>query len=121
MSLIRPLGGNKKVRKIAQVVGDYVPKEDINRLEEIKEELLELIEEAQRIVSGGDEMTYQRAKSYWIPHVIMALTKEHEWLGGSMETMEDTIEELKEQLQEREEEEEMDNIPLHEPGQEEDK
>lgn len=77
---------------------------DIDRLEEIKEELLTLMDEAKHLVRSGENLTYERARSYWIPHVIMALTKEHEYLGGSMVTMEDTIEELKEQLGPEEEE-----------------
>lgn len=89
MSLIRPQGSNR-VRKTAQE--DI----DINRLEEIKEEMLELLDEADRLLSGAEGMVYDRAKAYWIPHIKMALTKEHDYLGGSMETLEDTIEELRE-------------------------
>jgi hypothetical protein len=36
-----------------------------------------------------------RAKSYWLAHAKMAITRQHEYLGGSMVTMEDTIEEIR--------------------------
>lgn len=67
------------------------------RLEEIKEEILGLLHEAEDIVRRGDRMTYQRAKSYWIPHIETALVKDTAYLGGSVFTMEDTINALKEE------------------------
>ena len=39
-------------------------------------------------------MTGQRAKAYWLAHVTMALTRDHDYLGGSMVTMQDTLTEL---------------------------
>ena len=35
-----------------------------------------------------------RAQSYWIPHIYMAVDNEHQWMGGSMVTGMDTVEEL---------------------------
>jgi len=93
MSLVIPQGKNRKFKKTAQL------ETNAGRLEEIKEEMLSLLDEAEHLVRQ-ERGVYDRAKSYWIPHIKMALTKEHEYLGGSMVTMEDTIEELKEQLEE---------------------
>jgi hypothetical protein len=71
--------------------------EAIRRLEEIKYEMKDLVSEAKNIVhqvSGGD-VRYERAKCYWIAHIEGALDKDNEWLGGSMQNMQDTIDELK--------------------------
>ena len=35
-----------------------------------------------------------RAEAYWKAHIICALRNDHQYLGGSMCTLEDTIEEL---------------------------
>ena len=73
-------------------------KEDVNRLEEIKDQIRELVEEAQGILQTCDNrVTKERAKSYWIPQLYMALDNNHEYLGGSMCTMEDTIAEIEDQ------------------------
>lgn len=65
------------------------PKE---RLEEIKDEIKELMEEAKHLVRRhADQIVYEQARSYWIPHILMALDKDHDYLGSSMFTMEDTI------------------------------
>jgi len=83
-----------------------VKEEDIDRLSEIRDEMLDLVEEAKGIMSSIEDIVGDRAKSYWIPQLIMGLTTNHNYLGGSMCTMEDTIEELKELLEEEYEEEE---------------
>ena len=68
------------------------------RLDEIKDELLELLDEAEDIVrdldTAPDKMTYNRAYAYWIPQLTMALTNEHEWLGSCSVCLEETIEDL---------------------------
>ncbi|MBX3045090.1 MAG: hypothetical protein KIT33_15950 [Candidatus Kapabacteria bacterium] len=64
----------------------------VERLTEIKEQILELLEEAKDILPKG--MTKERAKSYWYVHIQTAILNEHEYLGGSMVTMDDTIFEL---------------------------
>ena len=71
--------------------------EALDRLKEIRDEMLELLDEADRILRhdfGG--LIYDRAKSYWLAHVKMALTKEHGYLGSSMCDFEDTISEIEE-------------------------
>jgi hypothetical protein len=72
--------------------------ETIERLNEIKEQMLELLEEAKDLLPEG--MTKERAKSYWYAHIKTAILKEHEFLGGSLVTIDDTISELEEDFEE---------------------
>lgn len=67
--------------------------ETVDRLEEIRIEIEELAREAVGMLDG---ITRERARSYWFAHIICALSKESEFLGSSMITMEETIEELRE-------------------------
>lgn len=60
------------------------------RLEEVKDEILELIGEAEELVKGTSEE--DRAGAYWLSHIKGALTNESGIIGGSMYTMEDAIE-----------------------------
>lgn len=64
------------------------------RLEEIREEMLELLEEARNIIPDGTLKA--RAEMYWYAHIKTAILKEHEYLGGSVVTIDDTIIELSE-------------------------
>jgi len=61
------------------------------KLFEIKEEISELIEQAEEIVRkhGQERGIYDRAKAYWIGHIKMSLSKDYGY--GSMCTMEDTV------------------------------
>ena len=68
--------------------------EDLERLAEIKDEIEELLDEARGIIRSGDEGAYERALVYWLAHIRTALDNDHEYLGGSMVTMQDTIDEL---------------------------
>ena len=69
--------------------------EVVDRLQAIRIKIEELTREARDLLeSYGSDITFSRAESYWIPHIIGALTKESEWRGGSMITMEDSIAEL---------------------------
>jgi hypothetical protein len=71
--------------------------EALDRLKEIQSEMLELLDEADRILRHDFKgMIYERARSYWLAHVKMALTKDHGYLGGSMCDFEDTIKEIEE-------------------------
>lgn len=74
--------------------------EAIDRLTEIKEQMLELLEEAKDLLPEG--MTKERAKCYWYAHIKTAILKEHEFLGGSLVTVDDTISELGEDSEEDE-------------------
>ena len=65
-----------------------------DELEEIREQMEELIHQADSLLRGTDE--YNAAKGYWIAHIMTALSNDHDYLGGSMETMQDTIDALRE-------------------------
>ncbi len=71
--------------------------ETVQRLQEIKEQMLELLEEATSIIPEG--ITKERARLYWYAHIKTAILKEHEYLGGSMVTMDDTIQEITEEVE----------------------
>jgi hypothetical protein len=62
------------------------------RLFAIKQQMLELLNEALVILLDTEEE--ERAKSYWWPHIRMALDEEHSYLGKSMFTIQDTVEAL---------------------------
>ena len=69
--------------------------EAIERLQVIREEIESLTNEADRFIhESGSEMAYSRAKSYWIAHILGALTGR-----GSMVTMENTIDEMAEEVE----------------------
>lgn len=68
-------------------------REAIHRLREIQNEIEELIDEAMHCIRDAGGSTAQ-AEAYWKVHIICALRNEHEYLGGSMVTMQDTIEAL---------------------------
>lgn len=62
------------------------------RFEEIKDQIKELLNEALDLVPEGGAKA--RAKAYWYPHIITALDNDHEYMGGSMCSMQDTLEEF---------------------------
>jgi len=74
-----------------------------NELEDKRDQMLELLEEMRDLVNSGPDHIKARAKAYWLPHVEMALTKEHGFLGGSMCDVQDTINELREDEEDEEE------------------
>lgn len=60
------------------------------RFEEIIGQIRELLEEAIDLVP---ESNRARAESYWYPHIVTSLDNDHEFMGGSMCCMNDTLEE----------------------------
>lgn len=68
--------------------------ENLDRLKEIQEEMLELRREAEKLLHKDGGSHYMRAKAYWLAQLKTSLTNEHEYLGGSMCSMQDTIEEI---------------------------
>ncbi len=67
------------------------------RLLEIKEEIKELANEAISVVAEETKgQIFARANAYWHPQILMTLDKEHDYMGGSMCTLEDTIKEINE-------------------------
>lgn len=75
---------------------DYTENNDdiIYQLEELQEQMLNLLGEAESLVRGTSEEG--PAQAYWLAHVETALTNDHGYLGGSMTTMQDTIDALRE-------------------------
>ena len=65
---------------------------DKNRFEEIIGEIKDLLEEALDLVPEG--MSRSRADSYWYAHMIVNVTEDHGYMGGSMCSMQDTLEEF---------------------------
>jgi len=64
------------------------------QLRDIQAEMIDLLDQAQRLLRSVPGMTRERAESYWLAHARMAITKNHGYLGGSMVDMDDTIAEL---------------------------
>jgi hypothetical protein len=61
-------------------------------MEELKEDIKQLVEQLYNMVSPQEQAA---AKSYWYPHIMMALDSDHQWLGGSMTTVQDTIDAMR--------------------------
>jgi len=64
------------------------------QLRDIQAEMIDLLDQAQRLLRNAPSITRERAESYWLAHTRMAITKSHSFLGGSMFDMDDTIAEL---------------------------
>lgn len=65
-----------------------------DHLVEIKEKMINLIDEARQVVEGTPAEA--RANAYWLAHLRCALDDDHGYLGGSMCTLQDSINELRE-------------------------
>ena len=76
---------------------------NINRLREIRDELRELVEEANDIIEKSPNKTIiGRWNSYGLPSLMMAIDEETEWIGGSMGCLEEIIKDLEEDEKEGE-------------------
>lgn len=85
---------------------------DHDRLVEIQETMVDLLEEAKTLVrQSGQKHVYERAKAYWIGHIATALSEESDYIGKSMCTMEETINELEVEEMDDEEVEESSDLP----------
>jgi hypothetical protein len=83
-----------------------ISRESVDRLREIQEEIGELLEEALRIVkSSGDKFQIARSKSYWHPHIQMALSDYHSYVGKDGATLEGTINALEAHVSDEDDEE----------------
>ena len=72
-----------------------------NQLMEIKIEIKDLVERALDIVrEEGTPRMINEAKAYWYAQILTKLDKDHDYLGGSMCTMEDTIKKINKENQE---------------------
>ena len=65
-----------------------------DELREIKEQMLELLSDAQTVLREAPEIVKARAEAYWRAHIRCAIDNEHGYLGRSMVTLQDTIDEL---------------------------
>ena len=69
--------------------------EDHERLVEIKDEMKNMLEEAKELIRrNASDWVYNRAKSYWIGHIAMALDEEHDFMGSDGVTFQNTIDEV---------------------------
>lgn len=91
-----------------------INRSDLERLRELQMNILDALEEASNIIRMSDRSIYERAKSYWLAHAKMAITKEHEYMGGSMVDMDDTIRELEDMADGDEDEDEYDDEGVEE-------
>jgi len=79
-------------------------KEDVERLEDIRAEMMDLLDEAKNIIrQSGNKSVYERAKAYWIGHIDSGLGG-GDYVDTYDYTFEKTIKELQNETQENEEE-----------------
>jgi len=65
------------------------------RILEITEEIIDLLEEAMSLVRHvGTPTEIARARSYWLGHIRMSLNEDHGYMARGNCTMEDTAREL---------------------------
>ena len=68
---------------------------DINRFQEIQDEIDSLTDEALSIIKlNCSKKEYESAKAYWHPQIKKVIRDDTEWLGGSMHSMEKSLEAL---------------------------
>ena len=68
---------------------------DLDRLTAIREEFLELLYEARRLLKRQGGPAYERAQFNWLTQIETALKNEPGFVSGSRTTMEDTLAELR--------------------------
>jgi ElaB/YqjD/DUF883 family membrane-anchored ribosome-binding protein len=73
--------------------------DDVERLDEILNEMNELLDEAKRIVrKSSSSQTKDRARAYWIGHIDAALDDEGEYVSHRSQTMAGTIDDLRDEV-----------------------
>ena len=71
------------------------------RILEISEEMQELLREAMGLLrEHGTDLDYQRARSYWYAHIMIALGGDHGYMARSAASMIGTAEDLMEEEEE---------------------
>jgi hypothetical protein len=75
------------------------------RFEEIICEIKELLEEAINLVP---DHARSRANAYWYAHISTSLDNDHDYMGGSMCSMQDTSEQFYEEEEDEEEDQDLD-------------
>ena len=80
-----------------------------DRLDEILEdlniisgELADHLNEAEQLIREaatlrGEQLIFERAKGYWMAQIKMALSDDHDYLGGASVTFADTIKEIRDE------------------------
>jgi len=63
-------------------------------LEDVKEQILDALEQARMAIQAAAPDLWPAAEAYWWAHIRCALDNDHNFLGGSMQTLADTIEAL---------------------------
>jgi hypothetical protein len=64
------------------------------------EDIKVLVDEVKEIVRSAENgRIYERSRSYWIPHILMAIDDTHGYLGRSMYSMADALNELEKELE----------------------
>lgn len=69
---------------------------DHDRLVAIQTQMTDLLTEAKKLLRREGGISWDRARSYWLAEIEVALSDRHDYVGGSMCTMQDTIAELRE-------------------------
>ena len=74
--------------------------EDKHRFEEIICEIKELLDEALDLVPDG--IARSQAETYWYGNMIVNVTDDHGYMGGSMCSMQDSLKEFSEEEEDEE-------------------
>lgn len=83
----------------------------MNRLEEIRDTMLELLDEAKSIVNSKcSRLTKDRMRAYWFAQIQMALTDDHCYLGSAGATMQEAIDEIGDEGTEDDDEDDVEPI-----------
>ena len=73
----------------------HVRSEAARELQDINDDMCELLERAKRVMRRVGGFDNDRARAYWLGALSIELDANHEYLGGSMCAMYDTISELR--------------------------
>ena len=65
--------------------------EDHEQLTEIYEQMQELVHRAEMIMVRESGIVYEQARGYWLASLKTALSKDHNYIGGCMFTMQDAV------------------------------
>lgn len=91
------------IRKLMEAINriDEGYDDRIEQLVDIYEQIKDLVYEAENLVRGTSEE--DRARSYWVAQIKMALDNDHGYLGSGSHTLKDTIETLEAEGEEHDE------------------
>ena len=57
---------------------------------ENSQQIRDLVDRNLEIIRKVDRAEYERAKAYWYAHIVTSLSNDHDYLGNSMSTMQDS-------------------------------